>query len=101
MRIAIPLTAAMLLANAAWADTLSVNIKSFKYHEAEITIAVGDTIVWLNEDRARHTATARDGSFKTGSLKRGASGEVLFAKAGTFAYFCRFHPGMKGTVVVK
>ncbi len=101
MRFAITLTAAIFLAGAAWAETISVNIKSFKYHEAEITIAVGDTIVWLNQDGARHTATARDGSFRTGSLRKGASVEVLFAQAGTYEYFCRFHPRMKGIVVVK
>ena len=101
MRFAITLTAAVFLGNAAWAETISVNIKSFKYREATITIAVGDSVVWLNQDGARHTATARDGSFTTGTLKKGASGEVLFAEAGTFAYVCRFHRNMKGTVVVE
>ncbi len=101
MRFAITLTAAIFLAGAAWAETISVNIKSFKFHEAEITIAVGDTIVWLNQDRARHTATARDGSFNTGTLRKGVSGEVLFSQAGTYEYICTFHRNMKGIVVVK
>ncbi len=101
MRFAITLTAAIFLASAAWAETISVNIKSFKYREAEITIAVGDTIVWLNQDGARHTATARDGSFNTGTLKKGVSGEVVFKQAGTYEYICTFHRNMKGIVVVK
>jgi plastocyanin len=101
MRFAITLTAAVFLGNAAWAETIPVDIKSFKYHEATITIAVGDTVIWLNQDRARHTATARDGSFTTGTLKKGASGEVLFSEAGTYEYVCKFHRNMKGIVVVK
>ena len=101
MRFAITLTVAVLLAGAAWADTLKVNIKSFKYHDEVITIAVGDTIVWLNEDRARHTATARDCSFDTGRLRKGVSGEISFTVAGTYEYICTIHPSMKGTVVVK
>ena len=101
MRFAITLTAAIFLAGAAWAETISVDIKSFKYHDAEITIAVGDTVVWLNLDRARHTVTARDGSFNTGTLKKGVSGEVLFSQAGTYEYFCKFHRRMVAIVVVK
>ena len=100
MRFAITLTAAIFLSSAAWAETISVNIKSFKFKEAEITIAVGDSIVWLNQDGARHTATARDGSFNTGTLRKGVSGEVVFTQAGTYQYFCKFHRSMRGTVVV-
>ena len=100
MRFAITLTAAIFLSSAAWAETISVNIKSFKFHDAEITIAVGDSIVWLNQDGARHTATAKDGTFNTGTLKKNASGEVVFTQAGTYEYFCKFHRSMKGTVVV-
>jgi len=36
-----------------------------------------------------------------GGLYHSQSVEVLFAQAGTYEYFCRFHPRMKGIVVVK
>lgn len=101
MRIFLAILASIFISGAASAETISNNIKNFKYNGADITIAVGDTVVWTNQDGARHTATARDGSFDTGSLKKGKSGEITFSTAGTFEYFCKFHRKMEGRVVVK
>jgi plastocyanin len=62
-------------------------------------IKAGDTILWVNRDVVRHTATARDGSFDV-DLAAGASGRSVAPRAGTFAFYCRFHPGMRGTLTV-
>jgi len=78
-----------------------VEIKDFAFSPAELEIRVGDTVRFINRDEAGHTATADDGSFDTGLLKQDKSGEVAFASAGTFGYYCAPHPGMKGTVVVR
>jgi plastocyanin len=83
------------------AGTTAVPIKDFEFKPAKVTVNEGDTINWTNEDTAPHTATASDGSFDTGNLKKGASGSHKFTKSGTFAYICAIHPNMKGTVVVK
>ena len=48
-----------------------------------------------------HTVTADDGSFDSKSLASNATFSQTFAKAGTFAYHCAIHPGMKGTVTVQ
>jgi plastocyanin len=82
------------------AAATGVTIKNFKFAPASISVNVGDTITWSNQDEAPHTATANDGSFDTGNLNKGQSGSHTFAKAGTFAYICSVHPSMKGTVVV-
>ncbi len=79
---------------------LAVEIKDFAFHPASVTVNVGDTITWTNQDTAPHTATANDGSFDTGNLNKGQSGSHTFTKAGTFAYICSIHPNMKGTVTV-
>ena len=60
---------------------------------------MGDVIVWQNNDILRHTATARDGSFDV-DLPPGTSSRLTLATAGSFAFFCKFHPGMTGTLVV-
>jgi hypothetical protein len=65
-----------------------------------VTVHVGDTITWTNQDVAPHTATASDGSFDTGNISQGKSGSHTFDTAGTFAYICSIHPSMKGTVTV-
>ncbi len=78
------------------ADTIS----DFKFTPGAITIHVGDTVTWTNNGPSDHTATANDGSFNTGTLKKGQSASHTFTKAGTFAYICAIHPFMKGTIVV-
>jgi plastocyanin len=77
-----------------------VTIKNFKFAPASISVHVGDSVSWTNQDSTAHTATASDGSFDTGALNKGKSGSHTFTKAGTVAYICSIHPFMKGTVVV-
>jgi plastocyanin len=78
----------------------SVTIKDFSYAPKSVAVNVGDTVTWSNQGPTDHTATAKDGSFDTGLLKKGQSGSHTFTKAGTFSYFCTIHPFMKATVVV-
>lgn len=91
--------APVLLAGArAQAATHEVTIQRFKYLPADLTVAVGDTIIFTNLDGAPHTATAVDGSFDTGRLNRNKSGSVTITAAGTFPYICTFHRNMKGSI---
>ena len=83
------------------ASSQAVPIKGFVFKPATVTVNEGDTVTWTNEDTAPHTATASDGSFDTGNLKKGESGSAKFSSSGSFAYICAVHPNMKGTVVVK
>ena len=61
-------------------------------------IKVGDVIVWVNRDVVPHTATARDGSFNVDIPAR-ESRRMTVRRAGTFAFYCRYHPAMRGTLV--
>lgn len=98
--LAAALPLALLGARPAQAASHQVLIKGMKFDPRELTIAAGDSVTFLNEDNAPHTATARDGSFDTGRLSKGESVEASFAAAGTFDYFCAVHPMMKGTITV-
>jgi LPXTG-motif cell wall-anchored protein len=77
-----------------------VSIQGFAFHPGSMTVNVGDSVTWTNQDSVAHTATANDGSFDTGTLKRGQSGSHTFNQAGTFSYICSIHPNMHGTVTV-
>jgi plastocyanin len=88
------------VADVRAAASSGVTIKDFKYAPASISVNVGDTITWTNQDVAPHTATASDGSFDTGNLAKGQSGSITLSKAGTFPYICSIHPSMKATVTV-
>jgi plastocyanin len=74
-------------------------IDKMQYGPMPTDIRAGDIIEWTNKDILEHSATARDGHFDV-DLKPGASGRVT-ATTGTFAFFCKFHPTMTGTLVVK
>jgi plastocyanin len=60
----------------------------------------GDTIVWVNRDFIRHTATASDHSFDV-DLPAGAKGKTVLTKTGAIPFVCRYHPGMRGVLQVK
>jgi plastocyanin len=80
--------------------THTVEIKNFKL--PTLTIKVGDTIEWTNEDSAVHTTTSTDDeTFDSGRLRDGEKYSFTFTEKGTFPYFCEVHPSMKGTIIVK
>jgi plastocyanin len=78
----------------------SVRIEDFKYVPASVSVEVGTTVTWTNEDSTAHTATAEDGTFDTGMLAKGASGSFTFDKAGTYDYYCIPHKFMKASITV-
>jgi plastocyanin len=85
------------------AADVAVTIMNFKFDPTPLTIPVGTTVVWTNQDTAPHTATSDPGSaftFDTGMLQKGQSGKITFNQPGTFTYFCSVHPNMHGTVTV-
>ncbi len=78
----------------------AVAITNFAFNPATITVKVGTTVTWTNNDSAPHTITADDGSFNSGDIGQGKTYSHTFSSAGTFPYHCTVHPFMKATVVV-
>jgi len=78
-----------------------VTIQNFSFSPASVTVKVGDTVTWTNQDSSTHTVVADNGEFKSGNLGNGATFSFTFSAAGTFAYHCSIHSTMKGTVVVQ
>ena len=76
-----------------------VVIQNDTFVPGSISVAVGGTVTWSNQDRD-HTVTARDGSFDSGVFDAGQTYNRTFNTAGTFSYFCIIHPEMTGTVTV-
>jgi LPXTG-motif cell wall-anchored protein len=85
---------------ATAAASTTVTIEDFAFSPKSITVDVGDTVTWRNNDDVAHSATAEDGSFDTGTFGNGRSRSETFDTAGTFQYICTPHPFMKGTVEV-
>jgi plastocyanin len=94
-------TAASPSSGGAAESTETIDIADFKYDPETVTVKAGAELTWTNSDAAAHTATADDSSFDTGDLDKGDSKSVTFDNAGSFTYYCRFHPFMKATVEVQ
>jgi amicyanin len=78
-----------------------VSIKNFKFAPPEVTIAVGQSVTWVNEDGAPHGIGYGDGAQGVNPLLPGASFSRTFGKPGTYDYVCSVHPFMKGKVLVR
>jgi plastocyanin len=78
----------------------TVVIDKLKFGALPTELHKGDTIVWVNKDFLRHTATAADHSFDV-DLQAGATGKTVLKKAGSIPFVCRFHPGMRGVLQVR
>jgi len=92
--------AAMSFAGAAAARTYDAAIDQLKFGPLPLVLKRGDSIRWTNRDLFRHSVSARDGSFDL-DLPAGKSGTILLKQAGRIRFFCKYHPGMTGNLIVK
>ena len=80
--------------------------KNACYLPVTVSINVGDTVSWSNDDTAAHTVTsgsAVEGPnfvFDSSLLIAGGTFEHTFDSSGTEDYYCMVHPWMTGTVKV-
>ncbi|PWJ93058.1 plastocyanin [Mesorhizobium loti] len=82
----------------ARAETIQVTIDRLVFSPATVEAKVGDTIEWVNKDVFAHTATVK-GSWEV-MIPPKKSASLTLKTAGPVDYFCRFHPNMKGRLVV-
>ena len=83
-------------------QTYNVEIVNFVYTPTDLTVNVGDTVVWTNTDSVGHTITSDAGSeLDSPLLGKGEQYSHTFTEAGTFLYHCTPHPWMTGTVTVE
>lgn len=81
-------------------------IKDSCYIPSTLTIRVGESVSWQNQDVAYHTVTSGlydnpDGLFNSGHLEPNQSFSITFDKKGIFNYYCALHPWMKGKIIVE
>lgn len=79
--------------------TYTVTMTQMRYGTLPGNLKVGDKIVWVNKDTVLHTVTARDGSFDL-RIAPGKQATQTLGKAGTIAFYCIYHPAMRGTLKV-
>lgn len=80
----------------------TISIQDFAFNPTECWVDAGDTVTFVNNDQAPHTATSDDGNaFDTGTLQPGQSASVTFSTAGRFPYHCNIHPSMQALITVR
>ena len=116
--MAVFVTAMMLSMTQAFAETVTVSTPqgtSVPGCEAtnecfipyEVTVNVGDEVIWTNDDSAAHTVTAGSaadgpsGVFDSSLFMAGTTFSYEFESEGEFPYFCMVHPWMEGIVKVQ
>lgn len=87
-----------MAAQPAYAATIQISIDKLTFKPAEIHAAVGDTIEWVNKDAMAHTATVKGGFDVAVPAHKSAS--IVVTRAGSFDYYCRFHPNMRARLDV-
>ena len=98
--LVVTMSAFLMLTAPGGAATIEIVMQNLVITPAEVQAKVGDTIEWVNKDVVAHTATAQQGGDFDVMLPANMSGTFVLNKAGTFPYYCRFHPNMKATLVV-
>ena len=78
----------------------AVTIVKFAFSPETITVPVGASVTWTNQDLdTPHIVAFSDQS--SPKLDKGATWSRSFSTPGTYTYKCGVHPYMTGTVVVK
>jgi plastocyanin len=87
---------------AAYAAEHTIGQKGKVFSKPDITIKIGDALVFVNDDTVPHNVMSMDpqNKFNLGSLRPGSSTPVTFKAAGDFNVICAIHPTMKMHVKV-
>lgn len=89
-------------ATGATADasaTKGVKIVSFAFQPKALRVTRGTKVAFTNASNTTHTASGA--AFDTHRIAPGKTAVVRLGSKGTFAFHCKIHPFMKGTIVVE
>ena len=92
--------------SGAAAEEVEVGMEGIKFVPDSVTVKVGGSVKWTNNEDVPHDVTKEDGpgadfSSGKGNMKKGDTYERMLTEAGTINYVCTVHPNMKGTVTVE
>ncbi|MEV6605293.1 cupredoxin family copper-binding protein [Kutzneria sp. NPDC051319] len=92
----------LLAPTPAMAAVHAVAMAQYAFAPAALTVHVGDTITWTNQDQAPHdvTTTSAPVPLHSPTLATGQSWTYTFSQPGTYAYICSIHPDMRAQVIV-
>ena len=78
-----------------------VSINNFAFEPAQLTVSVGQSVSWVNNDGAPHGIAFKDGAPGMDLMLPGQGFSRTFAKPGVYDYTCAVHPYMTARVTVR
>jgi plastocyanin len=92
----------------AGGTSASIEVKTFIFRPKPLEVRTGTTVTWTNHDAIVHSVTAgtrahpKTAEFDGDLAESNGTFRHRFDVAGTYRYFCKYHPGsgMTGTVRV-
>jgi amicyanin len=83
-------------------NTFQVKIDNFSFSPSPLTVPVGSTVTWTNQDDVPHNVMSTEGkTLKSPVLDTDEKFSYTFNKGGVYSYYCAIHPKMTGRVVVQ
>lgn len=82
-------------------DVVNIMMKDIQFDPQSVTVSVGQTVRWTNEDDVQHDADAVNGEFESDLYGKGGTQEWKPEEPGTVEYVCSVHPNMQGTITVE
>jgi plastocyanin len=88
-------------ARRARAAESMVTIDNFTFSPTPLTIPLGATVTWMNEDDIPHSIYCQSLNLRSHSMDTKESFAHRFDQPGTFDYVCGIHPHMRGRLIVQ
>lgn len=76
-----------------------VAIENFSFNPQQLTISVGTTVTWKNNDDVPHNVVFEN--FSSKELAKDETFSHTFDTKGSYSYSCGIHPSMTGQIIVK
>lgn len=77
----------------------NVVIRNYKFEPQNLTVKVGQTVRWTNNDTVLHDVVGS--GIESNYLQKGEAFTYTFEEEGTYPYKCTVHPWMEGEVIVE
>lgn len=86
---------------SAQAAVEEIKIDNFSFGPQVLTTMAGSIVKWTNHDDIPHNVVSTQNKFSSPVLDTDQSFTFKFIEPGSYPYFCKLHPKMTGTVMVK
>jgi plastocyanin len=78
----------------------AIDISGFAFAPETLSVPVGSTITWTNDDDTTHSVVSADSVLKSPNMEKGDTYQATLDQPGTVEYYCGIHEYMTATITV-